>query len=168
MRKKVFWLIAIALWMVIIFWFSAQPADESSNMSDGISYQIVLQADRILHLDMTTTQMENYAERIHYPIRKAAHMTEYAILAILVWKYLGTTVYLKRNRVRGVISELFVIAYASTDEFHQLFVSGRSGECKDVCIDAVGALIALLIAEIITGILEKREKIGRDRLCKKR
>jgi VanZ family protein len=68
-------------------------------------------------------------------LRKAAHMTEYAILAVLL------------RRATGSPGWAFVIAvaYAATDEFHQTFVPGRHGSPVDVGIDAIGALIGLAV-----------------------
>jgi VanZ family protein len=70
-----------------------------------------------------------------YLLRKAAHMTEYAILVVLLWRALG--------------SELPALAasvvYAISDEIHQAFVRGRHGSPIDVGIDTVGMLIGLLV-----------------------
>jgi VanZ family protein len=66
-------------------------------------------------------------------LRKCAHMTEYAILAVLV------------ARAAGSYAWAFALAvgYACTDELHQVFVRGRHGSPVDVCIDGVGALVGL-------------------------
>ena len=66
-------------------------------------------------------------------LRKCAHMTEYAILAVLLL------------RATGAASWAFAltVAYAVTDEVHQLFVRGRHGSPVDVAIDALGALAGL-------------------------
>jgi VanZ family protein len=66
-------------------------------------------------------------------LRKAAHMTEYAILAVLLRRATGSTAW-----AFGL-----AVAYAATDEFHQTFVRGRHGTPVDVGIDAIGALIGL-------------------------
>jgi VanZ family protein len=70
-----------------------------------------------------------------YVLRKLAHMTEYAILAVLL------------ARATGAYTLAFVltVAYAGTDEFHQTFVRGRHGSSIDVGIDAVGALAGLAL-----------------------
>ena len=70
-----------------------------------------------------------------YALRKCAHMTEYAILAVLL---------LRATRSYGWAFAL-AVAYAATDEFHQTFVRGRHGTPVDVAIDAVGALIGLTL-----------------------
>jgi VanZ family protein len=72
-----------------------------------------------------------------YVLRKGAHMTEYAILALLVLRATGSYT---ASYVRAFA---LAVGYAATDEFHQTFVRGRHGTPLDVGIDAVGALLGL-------------------------
>jgi VanZ family protein len=69
-----------------------------------------------------------------FPLRKLAHMTEYAILGAL----------LLRAVARPWPAFALAVLYAATDEFHQTFVAGRHGSPVDVCIDAVGAAVGVL------------------------
>ena len=68
-----------------------------------------------------------------FVLRKCAHMTEYAVLAVLLVR--ATSSYAWAFAV--------AFAYAGTDEFHQTFVRGRHGSAIDAGIDAIGALIGL-------------------------
>ncbi len=68
-------------------------------------------------------------------LRKAAHVTEFAILGALLVRAIGTAA---PALVAGV-------AYAATDEWHQSFVRGREGTPLDVAIDAVGVLAGILV-----------------------
>ena len=68
-------------------------------------------------------------------LRKCAHATEYAILAVLLWRALR----------REVAAFALAVAYAATDEWHQTFVRGRHGSPVDVAVDAAGALIGLVL-----------------------
>ena len=70
-----------------------------------------------------------------YVLRKGAHMTEYAILSVLLVRATGSYVW----------AFTVAVAYAGSDEFHQTFVRGRHGSPVDVGIDAVGALIGLTL-----------------------
>nr|NIO71765.1 hypothetical protein [Anaerolineae bacterium] len=103
------------LWMGLIFIVSAQPT-------------LPYHPDALLDLIL----------------KKAAHMMEYGTLAFLLWRAL--------SRGRGALSRsalvtAFVVSvlYAASDEYHQTFVPGRNGTPVDVGIDAVGALVALLV-----------------------
>jgi len=79
-------------------------------------------------------------------IRKLGHLTEYAILAALLWPAFGRgiTWHLK-------VSILFLVAwvacaiFAASDEFHQSFVPSRTASPSDVMIDICGALVGLAI-----------------------
>ena len=150
--------IMLAGWMVIIFLFSSQPAVESSEISGSISYRLVEDTDEIFNWGLTADQIGNIAGNIEYPIRKAAHMTEYAILGWLAFAFFGT--FEMRQNIHYIAALVFCFCYASTDEFHQLFVPGRSGQFTDVCIDTAGAATGLLLLAILI-------KIGR-RHCTKR
>lgn len=79
-------ILAVA-WMCLIFSFSSQPATESSKVSGGLCHRLVERANDTLHLDMTEKQQLAMAEKIEYPVRKAAHMTEYAILGLLSFAF---------------------------------------------------------------------------------
>ena len=85
-------------------------------------------------------ELEQMAQKIEYPVRKAAHMSEYAVLALLIFQAL--TVF-DRKKNRGCMALGITAAYAVTDEFHQLFVPGRAGRVTDVLIDSAGAFLAL-------------------------
>src|SRR5258708_11391439 len=80
---------------------------------------------------------------IHFIVRKAGHLTEYAILALLAARAFRTSSHeLLRNRWFW-ISLLFVVAYSLSDEFHQSFVPSRTASIYDSMIDSVGGLTAL-------------------------
>jgi VanZ family protein len=71
-------------------------------------------------------------------LRKAGHVTEYAVLVVLWWRALrGLGV---RYPLAGALA--IAIGYAATDEFHQTFVDGRHGTPVDVLIDCIGMAIA--------------------------
>jgi len=77
-----------------------------------------------------------------YPLRKIAHMAEYAVLARLVKRALVRTTTLSTLNI-FVLSLLFVVLYAATDEYHQSFVQGRHGDIRDILIDSLGGWIGL-------------------------
>jgi len=82
----------------------------------------------------------------HHVIRKAAHVTEYCILGLLVYRAVRIDV-LKSAAVR-MFSLAFVAAAAVVDEFHQSFVLSRGSSLVDVGWDCIGGLIALMLVWI--------------------
>lgn len=166
------------LFMIVIFCFSAQPAEESSAESSRIVNLVLQGVEDLRGFEFSSEEFAIYAERIHTPIRKLAHMTEYAVLA---WTILIPTLFLKREvwwkkteqmvwkfLDKKVIAKIcfgsifITMLYASTDEFHQLFVKGRSGKVMDVFIDSCGAILGsfvfLLLWRITLSIKGKLKK----------
>jgi VanZ family protein len=68
-------------------------------------------------------------------LRKGAHVTEYAVLGVLLVRAIG----------RETPAFLLGVAYAATDEIHQHFVSGRHSSPIDVAIDSTGVLLGILV-----------------------
>ena len=131
------------VWMCVIFAFSAQTKEESSVVSQGFSYRIVNTTGLLLHLHIDEEQLREIANAIEGFVRKGAHMTEYAILAILIYVWLGRW-QLSRRRMACTAAVLTML-YACSDEFHQLFVAGRAGRVSDVLVDSAGAVVGLAL-----------------------
>ncbi len=127
--------ILLILWMIIIFCFSHQPVNESSQLSEGISKPLVEKLESIIKTDIDE-------EKFEYLIKKLAHFTEYMILGILMYMASSKN-NTRNNKVLWCI--LLCALYAITDEVHQAFVPGRGPGVLDVIIDTAGS--------IITGIL---------------
>jgi len=81
----------------------------------------------------------------HFLIRKAGHLTEYAILALLAARAFRNSAHQFLQLHWFTLSLLLAMLYALGDEFHQSFVPSRTASIHDSLIDSVGALIALSI-----------------------
>jgi len=124
MQRK--YLITTLIIMAFIFIQSALPGDLSSNESN-IFVQILV---ALFDVD---------ADSAGFAVRKCAHFTEYLVLG-------GSAMLLfSEMRLGGLIAWAVGAAYAVTDEFHQIFVAGRSCEVRDMCIDAAGVLCGVLV-----------------------
>lgn len=117
------------IWMIFIFIMSNTNGNDSSSQSNFFA-DIILQ---FINIDKET---------LTFLIRKLAHMSEYAILALFTYYALIKIAFNKR--IIFQITFLISFLYACSDEFHQLFISGRSGQFTDVLIDSTGCLIMLL------------------------
>lgn len=138
--KQLKYFIPAIIWMIFIFIMSHTNGNDSSNQSNFIA-EIVL---KLIDLDHDT---------LTFIIRKAAHMSEYAILFLFIYYGLH-----KVTTCKYILSLtlLTTFMYACSDEFHQLFIPGRSGQFKDVMIDTCGAIIMLLIIYL----WQKRKKFN--------
>ena len=129
----------VAACMAVIFFLSAQTADESQELSETVALFLRLG----LSVDF---------------IRKCAHFLEFMGLAVLVYNAL----YWSFGRFRPVLTFVITAAYAASDEFHQLFVDGRACQITDFLTDSFGALLGIAAAWII-GLLclkIKRRRFG--------
>jgi hypothetical protein len=68
--------------MYMIYSFSAQDANESSNLSQGVSYKAILIVDQKLDLGLTDKQITRCINKIHHYVRKIAHFSEYSFVRI--------------------------------------------------------------------------------------
>lgn len=141
MNKFKYFIPAI-IFMLFIFYMSNQVADTSTSTS-GFFVDIIRS---IFSLD------ESYIDILQTIIRKGAHMSEYALLGILF--YYGFS-HLQAKYVY-ILSFITSLLYACTDEFHQLFIPGRSGSIIDVGIDSIGIIIGLLIIFIFYRLTKKK------------
>jgi VanZ family protein len=82
---------------------------------------------------------------VHFLVRKAGHLTEYAILATLAARAFRKSSHEFIQQHWFKLSLLFAVLYALSDEFHQSFVPSRTASIHDSLIDSAGALIALTI-----------------------
>src|SRR4030095_278705 len=79
--------------------------------------------------------------------RKCAHVIEYTVLALLLWRALRSVPALRTKTLMVFGAVLLACAlFAASDEFHQTFVQSRTPSVRDVLLDVAGALLGLLIA----------------------
>jgi VanZ family protein len=78
-------------------------------------------------------------------MRKLAHVSEYAVLAVLLYRAFVHTALKDRRALSAGLVLLLCAAYAATDEFHQAFVPSRTASLRDVMIDICGATLAVIL-----------------------
>jgi len=130
------WLPAIA-WACLISFFSTDAFS-----SEHTSRFII----PVLHLLIPQASIETL-ELLHVIIRKSAHLTEYFVLGVLLHRAL-------RGDDRGwklkwaLWAIAIAAAYASLDEFHQVFVPSRTASPWDALLDTVGASAAQIVVRL--------------------
>jgi VanZ family protein len=94
--------------------------------------------------------------RVQFLLRKGGHITEYAILAMLLWRASSAGAGLTMKvPIAFAVTLLGCAIFAASDEFHQGFVPSRTSSLHDVMIDICGALIGLIICLLFS---RRREK----------
>ena len=141
MKKVLLWG-GLFLMMAVIFAFSMQPGKKSTETSEGVTGQII----KIFPGSADTGEglPEKVFKKINFYVRKSAHFICYLLLGILATAAMQTTHFSNRKKV--IFALLICLLFATSDEFHQLFVPGRSGEVRDVCLDFAGSAVGTFLA----------------------
>jgi VanZ family protein len=132
-------------WMPLLVWLGVIFLGSTDLMSAEHTSRFIVPFLRWLKPEIS---LETLAS-VHFIIRKCAHLSEYAILALLLLRASICMTNLKRLTLilyASVWIACFLVAV--TDEFHQTFVMSRGPSARDVMIDSVGAIFGLLIATI--------------------
>ena len=137
----------LIIWMVVVFLLSNQKGTDSSGLSKKVAL-ILSWGDEVS------------ADKIEPVVRKVAHIIEYAVGAMLFYGILCTY---QKFKLMGkiVLTILFIVAYAGTDELHQLFIDSRNGSLIDVGIDTLGGTLGVAgcyFVERVTKMIDNRVK----------
>lgn len=175
--KKIISIILVIMWMAVIFWFSSMPGDESNTKSKSTIKEAIetiiprkkaKKAEETISNEVNeisqNTQSQNQTkqkdqkeeqliERLNKPLRKCMHASVYFVLSILIFNCLKT---FKISGWKTIIIPIGIaFLYACTDEFHQLFVDGRTSQFTDVLIDTFGAILGIAMINIAIIIIIK-------------
>ena len=148
LRNFLFYWLPPLLWMVLVF---SASADRDSYRHSSTLFE------PLLHW-LFPSLSQAHVELIHHAFRKAGHLTEFAILALLFWRAIrqpGKNHFSPWNWAEAGLSLAMVFLYAGTDELHQVFVATRNAQVSDVMIDTIGGGIGLLLLWL-GGIIFKR------------
>ena len=134
MRSFLKYWIPVLAWAGVIFFFSTE------RFSSASTSRII---GPILHWFYPNISAE--LERIaHYFVRKVGHWSEYFILAVLSMRALHQKFLQSLSFRKVALTALVIFLYACSDEFHQLFVPGRSASLNDSLLDFFGGVCGLL------------------------
>ena len=149
--------VLLMLWMTLIFTMSNQPASESSQLSGGIVSKLIA---AFFHKfgSLSAEQQLNTVYIITFIVRKTAHFLEYFILGLLSG-LVSATYKLNRHILKVILTFAFCLLFAISDEIHQYFIPGRACRFVDICIDAAGSLVAIILLTIVI-YCKKRRKSG--------
>lgn len=138
-KKQFVFIVLVIVWTGVIFSFSLQPAEISSELSRSTGSWIMETFFSFLEEwveEMPTAQVKFW----HTILRKCGHFSEFFILGIL--SIITTSAWELRFKLPKTLA--ICVMVASADETIQLFVPGRSGQISDVILDGVGALTGIL------------------------
>ena len=129
-------------WLPVIVWLAIMFVGSTDLMSAEQTSRIIGPLLRWLKPDISAEAIV----RVQFFVRKGAHVTEYALLAALLWRAVRYGIDLRmKMSILAAAALLACAALAASDEFHQFFVASRTSSASDVTIDVCGALIGLAI-----------------------
>jgi VanZ family protein len=141
-----------AAWGPVILWLAIMLVGSTDLMSGEQTSRLLIPFLRWLKPDISWATISH----IHLLVRKAAHVTEYAILTGLLFRALRGVFAGFWNRAAVAFAPALI--FAAADEYHQSFVPSRTSSVRDVFIDYAGALLGILICRAIHLALTRREE----------
>ena len=146
-RKKIIRWSLLFLWMIFIFFMSSQDGNKSTGQSN-----FVAELFKYFSFDIKSI----LGDIGTFIIRKTAHFCEYFILCVLFYRVLIMYFNIIRTRIISIVATFI---YASSDEIHQFFVLGRTCAFRDVLIDTLGGIVAILVLYIVLKLKDKKIKL---------
>ena len=152
--RVIFWGITVGI-MVIVFLNSAKDATQSSEISMSFTEKLfaVFVPD---YGAMDEASKLSLITEMQFFIRKSAHFLSYFAMGLFCT--LAYNTHKLRLRNKFLFSAVTCVCFSVSDEIHQLFVPGRSGEIRDVLIDTAGILLAALTVTAIIYLSKRRKE----------
>ena len=154
--RRVLFVLSLVI-AALIFFFSSQEGEESSGMSQGIT-RFLLQIFVPDYEVFSSQKQAAYIRSFTFFVRKGAHFTEFGVLAFVLLHYLRLRLAGGSLPLSGLLAWAVATLYAGTDEWHQMFVSGRDASLRDVCVDSAGALTGVLLAVALQMACKRRKR----------
>lgn len=153
--QKIIRISLVIIWMLVIFSFSQVKGEKSGSTSTKLIKDSVININKVLvkikiAKPISEKKATKIAEFLNYPVRKTMHMAEYFILAILIY----WAIILYKIKHTYLLTFILSVLYAISDEVHQLF-RARTGSVKDVLIDTVGIILAIVVINAVKKIKTK-------------
>ncbi len=133
-------------WMMVIFYFSSRTGSQIDyNNSFFVNWMIRLFEGSKFN-SYSANEQQMIISKYSFYLSKTAHFFEYGILCFFCFLLFF---HLKKYKLRYIISLIICLLYAISDEYHQIFSSGRTPRVQDVIIDFLGALTMVLCIELV-------------------
>jgi VanZ family protein len=132
----------LSAWLPVVVWLVVIAIESTESLGASHTFGMMWRVVQALHLPFSMDQLTE----INHILRKCGHFLGYGILGVLfarAWTMTLRAGLLARALVLGLFCTLCV---ASADEFHQIFLPGRTGAAHDVALDMTGAAVLAGIA----------------------
>lgn len=133
----------IKAWLPVVLWMVLTFFGSTDLMSAEHTSRFLTPFLRWLNPDISPAAIA----QVHFLVRKAAHVTEYAILTGLLFRALRGL--MGGFWWRAAVALVSAMIFAAADEFHQTFIPSRTGSIYDILVDYCGALTGILICRML-------------------
>ncbi len=163
-RIKILNFILLSGWMLFIFLNSSKDATQSSLASSEFTHSLL---NFLTNIGLANACDINSAEFAAFEgnVRTCAHFVEFMVLGLLSYQFFRAY-YDRKSIYKILIPVAGSIAYAITDELHQLFVPGRACDIFDVMVDTAGIITGVLIFHLLTVLVQRRKTIDKNTVPK--
>jgi VanZ family protein len=147
-------------WLPVLLWMALIYTASGDRLSSEHTSRFLVPFLRWLNPDISGATIA----QIHLLLRKGAHLIEYAILAVLLWRgFRWGRVGVRQSLWPQAASALAVtIVFAATDELRQSFVASRDSSPVDVLLDSSGAALGLALRwRIGKSTIASRDEVSR-------
>jgi VanZ family protein len=134
-RTLISYWIPVLFWLSIIFWMATE------SFSAENTYSV---AEFILRSFFPAIS-RHALDLFHAVIRKSAHVVEYFILSLLLFRAFRNGSSVKWKWQWALLAVIGVSVWALTDELHQSFTATRTASLIDVGIDTAGGVLAQIL-----------------------
>lgn len=136
--RAVVWKIVALAWAGLIFYLS------TGTFGGSFTTSLLIEILEFLRISVAPATFG----LLHHLMRKSAHVTEYAVFAMLIYGSAEDSRPFDWRPRRALLSVVIAGVYSLTDEFHQRFVPGRGPSLVDCGIDTVGATLGVLLFRV--------------------
>ena len=155
--RFIFSWVLVVLWMFNIYYLSSMNSDLSNTKSKDTINTVVESSVVVTNKDISKDNLNSIVNVLNKPLRKCMHSFVFFILVILFINAFNNSNI--RNYKCYLFSIVLSFIYACFDEFHQLYVTGRTGQLMDIGVDMIGVLFGVLVFYIY-GLLVKDRRLG--------
>jgi VanZ family protein len=113
---------------------------------------LIIVSGGIIYLSSRPGLKSDFTPAIDYALRKGAHVLEYFLLFHTLWFAFVGSSFFRMSQSRFITVSAMVISvsmvFALSDEYHQIFVSGRTAKPLDIVFDALGVFAGYVLVSI--------------------
>jgi hypothetical protein len=115
---------------------------------------VIIWAGLIFRFSSGTVPLASVVYWQDFAVKKSGHVILFGVLAVLIYR--GLRIEKIKRKQAAIWAVVLSTLYGVTDEYHQMFTSGRTSRVRDVFIDGMGSALVILVAYYLPPMLSKK------------